>query len=1571
MTLDFILQVLKLALVFLLGFGDLLIQILYMSLEKFQYDVLLTLNAIFFILPFIILLICWAILIAKSQKQYFPIRDFKAGQTEINFKIKYFLAFIKQFLISMPKSVYFTFLMYFRVFGVVILKQTFENYQAFMTEQLINEINEKMNQENLENLYQEENDNIKMRYGDDQAVVQQQQNSIQHTEQQQKEIEMKKKKELQAQASEKIRKMLKQGKEALQLNKSKFSSAQVKQPSSILQNAASMSIRKGVSQDKSMIIKEQNDESNFSMNKSVQDQSISFQQGRQKSIIDLSIIHQNQHQDYSQLNISDFQITNQQQLSQNMKESKQNSIISQAIKQQQNILEEQQKRKEVLKLEKKILIDLRQNEIKEQKVLYTIQSQQLNYNENKQIDDSENLEPKDLKQQNSIQQNYFELENVILENSSYKTNKRVNIFGEFLDEVIQSSKEINQSSKFGPKKTQNENIHPSIQQDQINGKDSINFMQKNQSQQEDQLKTPQMPALKLQASSSIKKHIQKSQSIYLQPVEVSFQKKTEINIQTSQQSNNQENIDLQLSANIGFDYKRFLTNKLLFQYLVIGNFIICIFSTMPNLGLNLVNISILNNQSGIALAHLILGIFNIFINSFIGLNDIFYNNYYSYYFIESQLSKLKAKSQIHIDSRFPIPPKVVIDSNIQLDRLIDLNPTSCLNIQKLSFQPPKQRYYLPILVNSLEKTFLKLKNLTHLHIDLQYQFMQESYIINSIQTAFTDCGMLEDIYINLIGNTIRKRSYKRLVTSLTEDEQSIKLFRVLIISEKDLYYKKSLIDDQAYSDFSIIQKHSQQNLRKIQINLSEISYLDDQIQFEILKLLENISVKKIEIFGNIQDYYFSQVYRIINDKKCIQYAHILLEEKSYWKWGQLQRIFKYDTQNISLDLEISDYKKLGQVGCRVLSDSIQVCNSIEVFDLQLFNQKVGSQGAFQIFYQMQKHINLQELTLDISKNFLSDEVMLSLSGCLSLFQFLKKLYLYLDCNSIQAEGCKYISYGLQQLVSLQELLLSLENNKVLANGLNQISQALPYFSKLKELHLNYSDCLLNTDKQNEDELKRNKNLGFKSVLDMSALYLSFQQEDQEMQVNNSLSLKAQDLWNQSVFCTQLFKNMPEQNQFHALSLILRNCHIGSLQSRLICLTLCKMKNLTYLNMDLSDNLLEREGVNYIFSGLKKLVYVNKLILKLNRVNSLLSIPNIKEHSNNVEDLEKQKDEIKVFVKMLSNQVNQYEARIIANDCEIDQINEKQLKIADDIKDELSKQKNEILQQEQTLMNEEKDISQKTESKQLRLNDAYNQKKENDYKRKSILIQKKQLKNKIQEYISPRKQKAIQFSNEKEEILNNQLNVLVEQKKSLEKENERLQSYIKESKLKKDQQNNLIFDYSKKQNLFTSYLKNSLKIMNQLNIINFEFSQNFLIHYDIYELFYALENIRSLKSITFNFSNNYLGNLGIKHILSIFRIQKDLSFIDINLENNQINADGLFYISCILQECTQLSKIRIILKNNRIESDDRILKFSQTLLERKDKYEKVILDLCDNVCVYNTDQEFIKALHIAYPSSFYY
>ncbi|KAL4465181.1 hypothetical protein ABPG72_019335 [Tetrahymena utriculariae] len=1542
MTFDFTLQVLKLVLVFLLGFGDLLIQILYMSLEKFKHDVLLTLNAVFFILPFIILLICWAILIAKSQKQYFPLRDFKAGQTKINFKIKYFLAFMKQFLISTPKSVYFTVLMYFRVFGFVILKQTFENYQALMTEQLINEINEKMNQEHLDNLYQEEYDTIQMRYGDDQAVVQQQQNMIMHKEQEQKETDMKRKKELQQQASEKIRKMLKQGKEASLLSKSKISQALVKQPSSIVQNAASMSIRKAVSQDKSMVIKEQNDESNISMNKSVQDQSISFQQGKQKSIIDLSIIHQNQQQDCSQLNISDFQIANQNQVSQNIKESKQNSIISKAIVEQQNKLEEQQKRKEVLKLEKKILIDLRQNEIKEQKVLQTIQSQQLNYNEKKLIDESENLESKDSKLQDSSQKNYFEPEKVVLESSSLKSNKRVNMFGEFLDEVIQSQKDINYSSKFGPKQPQKENIVLSFQQDQIKCKDCIYCLEKNKSQQEDQLK-PQMPTLKLQASSSIKKQIQKSKSILLQPVEVSFQKKSEANSHPSQQNVNQkEKIDLQLSANINFDFKRFLSNKLLFKYLVIGNFIICIFSTIPNLGLNLVNISILDNQSRIALAHLLFGIFNIFINSFFGLNDIFYNNYYSYYFIESQLSKLKSKSQIHIDSRFPIPPKVVIDSNIQLDRLIDLNSNSCLNIQKLSFQPPKQRYYLPILVNSLEKLFLKLKNLTHLHIDFQNQFMQESHIVNSIQTAFTDCSMLEDVYLNLLGNTIRKRSYKRLIHTLTEDEQSIKLFRVLIVSEKDLYYKKSLIDDQAYSDFTIIQKHSQQNLRKIQINLSEISYLDDQLQLEILKLLENVSPKKIEIFGNIQDYYFSQVYRIINEKKCIQYAHILLEQKSYWKWGQLQKIFKYDTQNISLDVDISDYKKLGQIGCRVLSDSIQVCNSIEVFDLQLYNQKVGSQGAFQIFYQMQKHINLQELTLDISKNLLSNEVMLSLSGCLSLFQLLKKLYLYLDCNSIQAEGCKYISYGIQQLASLQELLLSLENNKVLVNGLNYISQAFPCFTKLKELHLNYSDCLLNTDRQNEDELKRNKNLGFKSVLDMSALQLSFQQEDlEESCINNSLSQNVQDLWNQSVICTQLFKKMPEQNQFQALSLIFRNCHIGSLQSRLICLTLCKMKNLSYLNLDLSDNVLEREGTNYIFSGLKRLFFLNKLILKMNRVSSLLSIPNIKDHGNNVEDLEKQKDEIKVYVKMLSNQIQQYEERIIGNECEIDQINEKQLKIAGDIKDELSKQKNEILQQEQILLNVDKDISQKTEQKQLLLNDAYNQKKENDQKRKSILIQKKQLQNKIQEYISPRRQKGIKFSNENEEILNNELNLLVGQKNQLEKENERLQSYIKESKLKKDQQNNLIFVYSKKQNLFTSYLKNSLKIMNQLYIINLEFSQNYLIHYDIYELYYALESIHSLKSITFNFSNNYIGNLGIKHILSIFKIQQDLSFIDINLENN------------------------------RIESDDRILKFSQNLLERKDNYEKVILDLSDNVCVYNTDQEFIKALHTAYPSSFYY
>ncbi|KAL4426574.1 hypothetical protein ABPG74_012334 [Tetrahymena malaccensis] len=1564
MTLDFILQVLKLAVVFLLGFGDLVIQILYMSLEKFQHDVILTLNAVFFILPFIILLMCWAILIAKSQKQYFPLRDFKAGQTEINFKIKYFLAFMKQFLISTPKSAYFTVLMYFRIFGIVILKDTFENYQVFMTEQLINEINEKMHQENLDNLQQEEEDNIKMRYGDDQAVVQQQQNSILHKEQEQKEIDMKKKKDLQQQASEKIRKMIKQGKQSLQLNKSKFSKAQIQQPSSILQNAVSMSIRKATSQDKNMTIKEQNDESNFSMNKSAQDQSISFQQGKQKSIIDLSIIHQNQHQDYSQLNISDFQIANQNQVSQNMKESKENSIISKAIIEQQNKLEEHQKRKEVLKLEKKILIDLRQNEIKEQKVLQTIQSQQLNYNENKQIDDSQNFESKDLKQQNSSKKNYFEIENMVLENSSFKANKKVNIFGEFLDEVIQSQKEINQSSKFGPKQQQNENIALSFQQNQV--------MEKNKSQQEDQLKLSQMPSLKLQASSSIKKHYQKTQSIFLQPVEVSFQKKSQANSQQSQQNNNQENTNLQLSANIDFDYKRFLSNKLLFKYLVIGNFIICIFSTLPNLGLNIVNISILNNQSEIALAHLILGILNIFFNSFIGLNDIFYNNYYSYYFIESQLSKLKAKSQIHIDSRFPIPPKVVIDSNIQLDRLIDLNPISCLNIQKLSFQPPKQRYYLPILVHSLDKIFLKLKNLTHLHIDFQYQFIQENYIANSIQTAFTDCNMLEDVYLNLVGNTIRKRSYKRMIHTLTEDESSIKLFRVLIISEKDLYYKKSLIDDQTYSDLAIIQKHSQQNLRKIQINLSEIQSLDDQLQFDILRLIESVNPKKIEIFGNIQDYYFSQIYRVINERKCIQYAHILLEEKSYWKWGQLQKIFKYDTKNLTLDLDISDYKKLGQIGCRVLSDSIQVCNSIEIFDLQLHNQKVGSLGAFQIFYQMQKHINLQELTLDISKNFLSDEVMLSLSGCLSLFQLLKKLYLYLDCNSIQAEGCKYISYGLQQLVSLQELLLSLENNKILVNGLNYISQAYPYFNKLKELHLNYSDCLSNSDKQNEDELKRNKNLGFKSILDVSALQLSFQQEDQEdSYINNSVSQNAKELWNQSIFCTQLLKRMPEQNQFRALSLILRNCHIGTLQSRLICLTLCKMRNLNYLNIDLSDNLLEREGVNYIFSGLKKIFYLNKLIVKMNRVNSLISIPNIKDHSNNVEELEKQKDEIKVFVKMITKQIQQYEQRIVSNECEIDQINEKQLKIAGDIKDELSKQKNDILQQEQILLSVEKDISQKADSKQLKPNDAYDQKKENEFKRKSILIQKKQLQNKIQEYISPRKQKGIQFSNEQEAILNNELSLLVGQKNQLEKENERLKSYINESQLKKDQQNNLIFKYSKKQNLFTSYLKNSLKIMNQLYIINLEFSQNYLIHYDIYELFYALENIHSLKSITFNFSNNYIGNLGIKHILSIFKNQQDLSFIDINLENNQISADGLYYISCILQECNQLSKIRFILKNNRIESDDRILKFSQILLERKDKYEKLILDLCDNVCVYNADQEFIKALHTAYPSSFYY
>lgn len=107
-----------------------------------------------------------------------------------------------------------------------------------------------------------------------------------------------------------------------------------------------------------------------------------------------------------------------------------------------------------------------------------------------------------------------------------------------------------------------------------------------------------------------------------------------------------------------------------------------------------------------------------------------------------------------------------------------------------------------------------------------------------------------------------------------------------------------------------------------------------------------------------------------------------------------------------------------------------MCGSLQKLSLNLWNNKLKTDGTSLLMRMFSKLINLKSLQLTLSSNYIDDEI--DLSSLESLTE-LEHLYLDLGVNRFSNHFFSIILEPLSKLTGLKSLTLNLESNRFISS----------------------------------------------------------------------------------------------------------------------------------------------------------------------------------------------------------------------------------------------------------------------------------------------------------------------------------------------------------------------------------------------------------------------------------------------------------------------------------------------------------------------------------------------------------
>ncbi|KAL4469587.1 hypothetical protein ABPG74_004840 [Tetrahymena malaccensis] len=282
-------------------------------------------------------------------------------------------------------------------------------------------------------------------------------------------------------------------------------------------------------------------------------------------------------------------------------------------------------------------------------------------------------------------------------------------------------------------------------------------------------------------------------------------------------------------------------------------------------------------------------------------------------------------------------------------------------------------------------------------------------------------------------------------------------------------------------------------------------------------------------------------------------------------------------QNVSiLNLNLSKSSINGQVA-KIISQGLKHMQDITELNLNLNNNNIQDEGAQSIIDTFINCLNITQFSLKLMKNKIGADGIDCIADILNLCKNINQLNINLGGNSISDYGIQIIAKSLEKFENVSYLQLDLIDNKIDDQGFSDLTCILFKCKNISSLNLNLNCNNIVNPSLNDSNLLEQC---------LSIIDLTLELKENKIRMNVAINIA-----NILKKCQNLTK----------LKISLKSCwndHFGDNEIEVIANSLQDSQSLTELNLNLSFNKINAEGILYLTETLNRCQKINQLNLNL-------------------------------------------------------------------------------------------------------------------------------------------------------------------------------------------------------------------------------------------------------------------------------------------------------------------------------------------------------------------------------------
>ncbi|KAL4505762.1 hypothetical protein ABPG73_004647 [Tetrahymena malaccensis] len=370
---------------------------------------------------------------------------------------------------------------------------------------------------------------------------------------------------------------------------------------------------------------------------------------------------------------------------------------------------------------------------------------------------------------------------------------------------------------------------------------------------------------------------------------------------------------------------------------------------------------------------------------------------------------------------------------------------------------------------------------------------------------------------------------------------------------------------------------------KYEVN-QRLPAVDLLIQF----IVQNQQYLNVDVFTLLNK---SQLNKNAQQLNQIQMSISQKKKKNEQEMFELSQVFNKD---LHLEKLMSKYQqlynnKIGSDGAKAVASEISKSTNLSTLTLSLYDNNIGSDGAKAVASEIAKSTNLSTLTLDLGYNKIGSDGAKAVASEIAKSTNLSTLSLQLQYNKIGSDGAKAVASEIAKSTNLSTLTLSLYGNHIDSDGAKAVASEIAKSTILSTLTLSLNGNNIGSD-------------GAKAVAS-------------EIAKSTNLSTLTLDLGGNNIGsdgAKAVASEIAKSTNLSTLTLSLYGNHIGSDGAKAVASKIAKSTNLSTLTLDLTYIGIDSNGVKafaYEISKCKNLLSLD-LVLRHNNLDGKSSLESI-------------------------------------------------------------------------------------------------------------------------------------------------------------------------------------------------------------------------------------------------------------------------------------------------------------------------------------------------------------------------